>query len=434
METEVKEPIKIETQKPKKEKVSKYAWLLIIMCWLVYSCSYLGKVNYAANINQIMEFYKVSHAEAGLVSTFLFFSYAAGQIFNGIFCKKYNVPVMVFISMAVSGSINLAVAFAPNFAIVKYLWLVNGFSLSILWPSLIRLLAESISKKNMTKAVMMMGTTVALGTFTIYGLSAIFATFNAFKLAFIVAGSVMITVGVIWIFVVPKTVKRAIEEESENEAEEQKIAATQDTGKLAKKLIYLSIVLLAFYGIATNLIKDGLTTWVPSILKENYNLGESLSIILTLALPVVSIFGNAFAVRVHKTLPDFVYQCALFFAVSGAIIGGVIAGLALNQFVLTLVGFTVVCFLVSASNSTITSIFPLFMKGKVNSGFIAGILNGFCYVGSTASSYGLGLVADHFGWTSVFWLLLSVCVIVAVFAVIYGIIKSAMQKAHRESH
>lgn len=431
MEQTVKVQIEItQTNAPKK---SKYAMLLIIMCWLVYSCSYLGKVNYAANINQVMAFYNVSHAEAGLVSTFLFFSYAAGQIFNGLFCKKYNVPIMVFVSMAVSGGINLAVAFTPDFGIVKYLWLVNGFSLSILWPSLIRLLSETISKKNMTKAIMLMGTTVALGTFTIYGLSAIFAMFNAFKWAFIVAGAAMLAVGVIWIMIVPSTVKRAKEEEAEYEVEEQKAAANQDAGKLTKKLIYLSIFVLAFYGVATNLIKDGLSTWVPSILKEGYNLGESLSIILTLALPVVSIFGNAFAVKTHKYIPDFVFQCAVMFAVSGAIIGGVIAGLALDQFVLTLVGFTLVCFLVSSCNSTITSIFPLFMKGKVNSGMIAGILNGFCYVGSTASSYGLGLVADHFGWTAVFWLLFGACAVVAAFALIYGVIKAAIKKAHRES-
>ena len=430
MESTVKE---IKVKDKKQEKISKYAWLLIIMCWLVYSCSYLGKVNYAANINQVMAFYNVSHAEAGLVSTCLFFSYAAGQIFNGIFCKKYNVPIMVFVSMALSGSINLAVAMVPDFGVVKYLWLINGFSLSILWPSLIRLLSETISKKNMTKAIMLMGTTVALGTFAIYGLSALFATFDAFKLAFIVAGAVMIVVGIIWIIIVPSTVKKAVEEESENEAEEQKIAEKQNTGKLAKKLIYLSICVLAFFGIATNLVKDGLTTWVPSILKEGYSVGESMSILLTLALPVVSIFGNALAVKINKILPDFVIQCAVFFAISGAIIGGVIAGLALGQFALTLIGFTFVCFLVSASNSVITSIFPLFMKGKVNSGMIAGILNGFCYVGSTVSSYGLGLVADHFGWTAVFWLLLGVCIVISVCGVIYGVIKAAMQKAYRNS-
>ena len=250
MEQTVKEQIDITTSSNGPQKKSKYALMLMIMCWLVYSCSYLGKVNYAANINQVMAFYSVSHAEAGLVSTFLFFSYAAGQIFNGLFCKKYNVPIMVFISMALSGGLNLAVAFAPNFALVKYLWLINGFSLSILWPSLIRLLSETISKKNMPKAVMLMGTTVALGTFAIYGLSAVFASFNGFKWAFIVAGSVMIGVGVVWMITVPGIVKRAKEEESVYEIEEKKIDAKQDAGKLTKRYIYLSIVLLAIYGVS----------------------------------------------------------------------------------------------------------------------------------------------------------------------------------------
>ena len=59
------------------------------------------------------------------------------------------------------------------------------------------------------------------------------------------------------------------------------------------------------------------------------------------------------------------------------------------------------------------------MKGKINSGLIAGILNGFCYLGSTISSYGLGTIADNFGWTIVFWVLFGVCTLVCVIAVIY---------------
>ena len=35
---------------------------LIFLCWLVYSSSYIGKVSFAANIDQIMSFYNVSHA------------------------------------------------------------------------------------------------------------------------------------------------------------------------------------------------------------------------------------------------------------------------------------------------------------------------------------------------------------------------------------
>ena len=63
--------------------------LLIALCWLVYTCSYLGKLGYNANIAKIEEVYSISHSTAGMVSTFFFFAYGGGQGLNGIFCKKY---------------------------------------------------------------------------------------------------------------------------------------------------------------------------------------------------------------------------------------------------------------------------------------------------------------------------------------------------------
>ena len=91
----------------KRRKVGTSASALILLCWLVYTCSYIGKVNYSANINPIMEFYKVDHSTAGLVSTVFFFAYGVGQVINGLFCKKYNLKWIVFISLIISGSINL---------------------------------------------------------------------------------------------------------------------------------------------------------------------------------------------------------------------------------------------------------------------------------------------------------------------------------------
>jgi sugar phosphate permease len=62
----------------------------------------------------------------------------------------------------------------------------------------------------------------------------------------------------------------------------------------------------------------------------------------------------------------------------------------------------------------------MFMKGKMNSGMLAGVLNGFCYVGSTLSSYGLGALADHFGWEAVFTVLTAACAGCLVLAMLYG--------------
>ncbi|MBQ9782328.1 MAG: MFS transporter, partial [Clostridia bacterium] len=86
-----------QTQKTSK-KLNKTT-LLIALCWLVYTCSYLGKLGYNANITQIESVFNVSHSTAGIVSTFFFFAYGIGQVVNGIFCKKYNLKIMVFIAL-----------------------------------------------------------------------------------------------------------------------------------------------------------------------------------------------------------------------------------------------------------------------------------------------------------------------------------------------
>lgn len=394
--------------------------LIILLCWLVYACSYMGKVNYAANINQVISFYNVDHSSAGLVSTFFFFAYGIGQVINGLFCKKYNLRWMIFLSLVVSGFVNFVVGITDNFELIKYLWLLNGFSMSILWPALVRLLSENLDANSMPKASAIMGTTVATGTVLVYSLSALFVKID-FKVSFYLPALMFFIIAFVWIFTYPKLISNVKAEV------EEKLQATYEVEKKSvdynKTLILLSICMLAFYGVATNLIKDGLTTWVPSILKEQYNLDNSISIILALALPIVSIFATAFAIKMHKRIPDFVLHCAIMFFSAGLIIGGVIAGISLNQFILTLLGSTIVCFLISSCNSIITSIFPLFMKGKVNSGLIAGILNGFCYLGSAISSYGLGSIADNFGWIWVFWTLLFVCAAVCVGAVFYILIK-----------
>ena len=85
---EIKEEIK-------EKDIKKYSYLLIALCWIVYACSYIGKLGYNANIMQIENAFQVSHAESGTVSSFFFFAYGAGQIINGLFCKRYNLKYVV---------------------------------------------------------------------------------------------------------------------------------------------------------------------------------------------------------------------------------------------------------------------------------------------------------------------------------------------------
>lgn len=406
-----------------KVKMSGSATILLLLCWLVYSCSYIGKLGYGANIVSVENDYGVTHAEAGIASTCFFFAYGAGQIVNGIFCKKYRLKHVVFFALMVSAFCNLTVAVIHNFAVVRILWLINGAALSVLWPSLIRLLSETLKAEYSPKVVVAMGTTVAAGTFAVYGLSALFVAFGHYRLIFYLASLLLPSIAIAWVLSFDKLTKACSEEKCDEcgvpaEKSERREKSSFDGAVIA------FIIILGFFAIITNLVKDGLTTWVPAILKEKYGVPDSIGIILTLVMPLLALFGTSVAVCLNKRIRDFVDLCGIAFVVIATLTFCLtLAGEGVGGVVVTLCCLAGVSLLTSATNNAITSMAPLYMKDKFNAGLFAGMMNGLCYVGSTLSAYGLGVFADEFGWIFVFYLLSGLsaaCVVVAVVHLIFG--------------
>ncbi len=87
--------------------------------------------------------------------------------------------------------------------------------MSMLWPTLIRLLSETLPEKHFGKSSVVMGTTVATGTLTIYSLSSLYAAFDKFKLAFYTAAFVEIVVAIIWFLSYKRVVEMAKLQKSE---------------------------------------------------------------------------------------------------------------------------------------------------------------------------------------------------------------------------
>lgn len=397
---------------------SNKAFYLIALCWLVYVCSYVGKLSYSANIQQMGSAFKVSYAQTGSVSTFFFFAYGAGQIINGFLCKKYNIRYVIFTCLLVGSAMNVLMAVLPTFSLLKYVWLINGAAMSFLWTSLIRLLSETLKKEDVNKAVMTMGTTVATGTFAVYGMSSLFVALGIFRITFFIAAGIMTAVAVTWFFayrplVNPLQAERALTlEQTEN-------VSTNTTASVQYHSVGLLFAILIFFAIANNFIKDGLTSWTPDILSTIYHTPAWLSILLTLLLPVMAIFGTFVAMRIYKTVKNFVGTCVMLYVGLATLVGLVILLLSTSLLPLTVVCFAVVSCLGAGVNNVLTSLIPLKLKTKINAGKIAGILNGFCYLGSTISAYGLGSIADAFGWLAVFYTLFGVCLFVLLLGCIY---------------
>lgn len=408
-----------------KNTTKRYSYVLIFLCWLAYTSSYFGKLSYSANINQIEDFFNVSHGQSGLVGTLLFVSYGVFQIINGFLVKRYNIRFVVAMGLFSSGVINLLVGISTNFVVVTVLWFFNGIALSFLWTAVIRVLAETLTKEYMAKSSVVIGTTVPMGTLVVYGLSALFVELGVFRAIFYFSGIAMPVVAIIWFVFLPKiTSKIPKDAEVETKAEMLKVSKAEIKG------VYLSVFCFFAIAVCVNLIKDGLNTWAPVIFKNEYGISGSLSIILTLALPCIAVFGNLFAVTLHKKIPDFVTQVAIMFVLSGGLVGVVLLALDFKILLLTIICFVLIFLMISSCNSVVTSVFPLFMKARINSGKIAGLTNGFCYLGSALSSYVLGAIAENFGWTIVFYVILGVCAFVFIIWMIYLLIKAKIKKQY----
>ena len=77
-------------QEISEKKSGKLQVWLIFMCVFAYTVSYVSRYSYNANIVAIREYYGADNASAGLAGTFYFFAYGAGQVVNGLLCRRYN--------------------------------------------------------------------------------------------------------------------------------------------------------------------------------------------------------------------------------------------------------------------------------------------------------------------------------------------------------
>lgn len=391
--------------------------ILIVIACLVYSFAYTGRYSYNANIAPIMAFYNVTRAEAGLTGTFFFFAYGAGQLIHAIFCRFYPRKYIIPGVLGVSAILNIAVFCGVPFGAIKYLWLLNGICQSVLWPTLVLVLSDTMDSVMMKRAVFAMSLTVVIGTVISYGGSAIFNLFDLFRGAFLLGAVLMVAIGIAWLIGYDVlTVENAGLAEAHAASSEATTAGGGSRKRAANGALIGLFAVCGLFMAVDNFVKDGLNTWTPVILKERFGVGDSLSIVLTVALPFCGVFGVMLALRMNRKIKDFRALSGSLLLLLSVCICGILLSMKLESMVLTVAFLGVVSCFAHGINSIMTSIMPFAMRDKVNPGFLAGLMNSAGYVGSTASAYGLGVIADRTDWNTVMYILLFASVGVTLLA------------------
>lgn len=374
---------------------------LFSLCWISYVFAYLGRLNYAACLVEITRTEGWTKSEAGLIATGFFIFYGLGQLVNGYLGDRISPKLMVGIGLSLSGLINLIFPFFHAIPIIMLLWCINGFVQSMIWSPLVRMISERMPCEKRQQACVNMNSTVPVGTLAVYGLSALLVYLGDWQLVFFSSGTLLLTMSVVW-FRGISSLEKGLEPvvSQAHKAQETAPAAKVPVGKL----VILSALPLCLAGLMMQgMLKDGVTTWIPTFLEENFGLTAAASILCTTIVPIINLGGvylGSWANRrffKNEVLTAFVF----FLTALGSLL--LLTFYPLHSAVFSLLLLTVTTTFMMGINTVLASMMPSYYVQYGVCSTITGLLNGSAYVGSAFSSYGSGAVVQYFGWNTILY-------------------------------
>ena len=388
--------------------------LFIAACWMAYSFSYIGRLNFSASMADMTSSGVLLKSQAGAVTTGFFICYGCGQFLSGMLGDRINPRYLVFAGLVCSSLINFGIAMGPPLWFMIVLWSLNGFAQSLLWAPICKIVSDRVSSNRRQKACTALATTMAGGTLMAYILSAVLINAFGWKAAFISGSSATLLAAVVWITVTTKIEheadKNGIVEEIEvkHEEEGEEVPHEEIPTGLWQLLCVSGLTILALVGGVQGVLKDCMSTWVPTFIEDMFNMGSVISILTGAFLPIFGFFGPIFTNKLMMKTRDELSSLFILFLISS----GCLAMLALyGRFSIAIsivaLALTYACSL--GQNMILIGTLPMYFSklGKVST--ITGTMNALCYVTTAAVSWIVGVLVDRTGWTIVMagWFVLS---------------------------
>lgn len=367
----------------------------LFLCWILYFTSYVTRLNYGAALVDIIADTGMAKSAAGLVSTASFVTYCIGQFLCGVISDRVSARRMIFCGLFFSALTNIALPLWPNASAMLVFWGINGFAQAMIWPALIRIMAEFFEGNFFGKACVSISVASSAGTIFVYLLVPLCIAFGGWQSVFFISSGFGIAISLIWLFG-----SRGAEAEgpAHTPVPEAEAGSSAPQPGVRGLFALAPLASMSFAVVLHGILKDGLVTWSPTLLSEVYGIDASMSVLTTVALPLFSIFSVYITARIDRRwFHNEVKTSLVLFTVSCA------AALFLFLFLGTNAAVSILCMAVLVAcmygiNMMLISYTPKRFDAYGRVAFVSGFLNACTYLGSAASSYGLAAAAEAAGW------------------------------------
>lgn len=370
---------------------------LSLLLTITYMVSYMTRTNFSAIISEIADATGFANSMLAMSLTGSFITYGVGQLFSGVLGDKISPKRLVSIGLLGTVMINLLIPLCPNPWWMLGVWSINGFAQAMMWPPIVRIITSVFSGDDCKKTMTTVSSGGYVGTIAIYLVAPLIIWLAGWKGVFI--GSALMGGGmlVLWHFTA-----RDVTVEAKT--------AKPVSFKATFKTILSPLMLLVFLAIILQgMLREGVSSWMPTFISDSFSIGNEISILTGVLLPIFSILCVRLADLLYRKVITNPLLCA------GALFGAA----TLVAFVLYVcsgssVALSVLCFAalygsINGVNLLLISMIPPFFAKRGAVSTISGILNFFTYVGSAASTYGIAALSEGIGWakTIFVWVLIA---------------------------
>ncbi len=387
---------------------------LIALFTLAYTVSYITRINFGAIISEMESDTGILRSLLSLSITGSFITYGLGQIISGFLGDRISPKNLISIGFLITIAMNVLIPLCKSPYGMLFVWCINGFAQSLMWPPMVKLMAELFSSDDYKRATVWVMYGSSFGTIFVYLVSPLIIMAAGWKAVFLFSAAVGLLMLILWN-------KFSIDVDVKSIAPKEKTK----TGGEKSGLFTPTMIVIMVAIIAMGMLRDGVTTWMPTYVSDTYNMSNIVSILTGVILPIFGmVCFKAASVLYGKAVKNPVFLAGLIF------LAGVISSVALyfitgKNAVLSITLMALLTGTMHGVNFLLIGIVPSFFKKSGNVSLASGVINACTYIGSAISTFGVALLSEKLGWdfTLLSWVMIAVLGTVCCFVTFKSFMK-----------
>lgn len=368
---------------------------ITLLLSMTYFISYVTRINYGAVILEMEKSMGISNTLLSMAVSGSAATYGLGQIISGISGDKIAPKRLITGGLFLTCLTNILIpVVAPNVYLMTAVWSVNGIAQAFMWPPMVVILTEMLTSEEYKKSTVVVSAGSSLGTVAVYILSPLLIKVSSWRTVFYVSAACAFLMAMLIIKFCP-SVKSGQAMEKKN-VEKDTSGKTSFIGVLTP---FLLLIMLA--ACLEGMIRDGVSTWMPTYISETYNLGSSAAILSGVILPFFAIACYSISLTLYnKFFKNPLSESSLLFFVA-TIAAALLYFTSGQNAAVSVIACGVLTGAMHGIGLMVTCMIPpLFMKNG-NVATVSGIVNSSVYIGSAVSGVGTAALAESYGWTVV---------------------------------